>query len=321
MRVALSLARRQLGQTHPNPNVGAVIVKHDQIIAQGVTANGGRPHAETIAINNAMGNTSGATLYVTLEPCSHHGKTPPCVDAIIASGIKTVVIACTDKNPKVKGNGIVALRNAGIEVIENICEKEALEVNQGFFSVIEKNRPYIALKIATSLDGKITSPNQRWLTGETARNYGQLLRGQRDAILTGIGTVLADDPLLTCRLAGLESRSPVRVVLDRSNRIPKNAKLLNDGHESWVMSQELLEVMDELVKRGVTSILVEAGAKLTTAFLESRLVDKIYWFRAPIIVGENGLSVADSLRKLARFKPIEHIKLGNDILDILCSQE
>ncbi len=316
----MSLARRQLGQTHPNPNVGAIIVKDDQIIAQGVTAKGGRPHAETIAINNAGDNLAGATLYVTLEPCSHHGKTPPCVDAIIACGIKTVVIACTDKNPKVKGNGIEALRNAGIEVIENTCEKEALEINQGFFSVIEKQRPYVALKIATSLDGKITSPNQRWLTGETARNYGQLLRAQHDAILTGIGTVLADDPLLTCRLVGLESRSPVRIVLDRSKRIPKTAKLLNDGHESWVMSQELPEVIEEITKHGITSILVEAGAKLTTAFLESDLVDKVYWFRAPIIVGKEGLDVSEALGKLAKFQQIEHIKLGNDSLDILCLQ-
>lgn len=322
MRVALSLARRQLGQTHPNPNVGAVIVKDGQIIAHGITASGGRPHAETIAINNAGDKVNGATLYVTLEPCSHHGKTPPCVEAIIASGIRTVIIACTDKNPKVKGNGITALKNTGIEVIENVCEKEALEVNQGFFSVIEKNRPYIALKIATSLDGKITSPHSRWLTGDPARNYGHLLRAQYDAILTGVGTVLADDPLLTCRLAGLEARSPLRIILDRNKRIPQNAKLLNDDHESWVMSEELPGVIEEITRRGITSILVESGAKLSTAFLENGLVDKAYWFRAPIIIGEEGLDVTGTLAKLAKFKQIEHIKLGNDILDILeCSQE
>lgn len=324
MRVAISLARRQSGQTHPNPGVGAVIVKDGQIIAHGVTASGGRPHAETIAINNAGDKVNGATLYVTLEPCSHHGKTPPCVDAIIASGIKTVVVACTDKNHAVNGNGITALKSAGIEVIENICEKEALEINQGFFSVIEKNRPYIALKIATSLDGKITSPNNRWLTGEAARNYGHLLRSQYDVILTGIGTVLADDPLLTCRLAGLEQRSPVRVVLDRNKRIPKNAKLLTDDHETWVMGHnELQETIAELTKRGITSILVEAGAKLTTAFLESKLVDKVYWFRAPITIGEGGISISTALEQLAKFKQIEHIELGNDNLDIYkqCLQE
>ncbi len=364
MRVALSLARRQAGQTHPNPNVGAILVKNGQIIAQGITARGGRPHAETIAIENAGNMAQGATLYVTLEPCSHHGKTPPCVDAIIAAKIKTVVIACRDKNPQVSGNGIAALRKAGIKIIENICEKEALEVNRGFFSVIEKKRPYIALKIATSLDGKIayhpnlvmpnasfsheftsglkklsdvaSSKNKnldaslrwhdnkiKWLTGEAARNYGHLLRAQHDAILTGSGTVIADAPLLTCRLAGLEHKSPIRIVLDRSGKIPKNAKLLNDGNESWVMGHESLEeVIAEITKRGITSILVEAGAKLTSTFLESGLVDKIYWFRAPIVIGEDGLCVTEALEKLVQFRQVEHIKLGDDSLEIYeCSQE
>lgn len=325
MRVALSLARRQLGQTHPNPNVGAILVKNDQIISQGITANGGRPHAETIAIIDAGENAKGATLYVTLEPCSHHGKTPPCVDAIIAAGIKTVVVACRDKNPQVSGNGITALKNAGIEVIENICETEALEVNQGFFSVIEKKRPYVALKIATSLDKKITNPSERWLTGELARNYGHLLRSQYDAILTGIGTVLADNPLLTCRLAGLEKYSPVRVVLDRNNRIPKNAKILTmqELSPTWIMQEQTIpEALQKLAEKGITSVLVEAGARLTAAFLENSLVDKIYLFRAPIMIGEGGLSVAGTLSKLANFKQIEHIKLENDDLEILeCLQE
>lgn len=323
MRVALRLAKRQAGQTHPNPNVGAVLVKNNQIIAQGITANGGRPHAETIAISDAGDNAKGATLYVTLEPCSHHAKTPPCVDAIISAGISTVVTACRDKNPQVSGTGITALKNAGITVIENICEKEALEINRGFFSVFEKNRPYIALKIATSLDGRITSPEDRWLTGEHARNYGHLLRSQHDAILTGSGTVLADDPLLTCRLAGLEKHSPLRIVLDRKKLVPATAKLLNDGHGSWVMSHgSLEETIEKIRQRGITSILVEAGAKLTSAFLESGLIDRVYWFRAPIVIGEAGLSATNALSKLASFKQIEHIALGNDSLDILeCSPE
>ncbi len=324
MQVALRLARRQAGQTHPNPNVGAIIVKDGQIIAQGITATGGRPHAETIAINNAGILAQGATLYVTLEPCSHHGKTPPCVDAIIAAGIKTVVISCHDKNPKVSGNGIAAMRNSGIEVIENICEKEGLEINQGFFSVIEKKRPYIALKIATSLDGKITSPNNRWLTGEIARNYGHLLRSQYDSILTGSGTVIADDPLLTCRLAGLEHRSPIRIILDRSGKIPKNAKIFTEQNISPTLvinEPTIAEAITKITEQGITSILVEAGAKLTSAFLESGLVDKVYWFRAPINIGEKGLSISKALEQLANFKQIEHIKLGIDTLDILeCSQ-
>ena len=376
MRIALSLARRQLGRTCPNPSVGAIIVKNGQIIAQGVTANGGRPHAETIAIENAGTWAKDATLYVSLEPCSHHGKTPPCTEAIIKSGIGKVVVACSDKNPVVSGSGIAALKNAGIEVIENICEKEALEINRGFFSVIEKKRPYIALKIATSLDGKITIPSAchpalvagsgakptvtscnfrprnecvvteknkiKWLTSEHARNYGHLLRSQYDAILTGSGTIIIDNPELTCRLNGLEKYSPLRIVLDRNNRIPKDAKILNDGRESWIFTGHGLRVVGHkkkeqithdsglmthdhnlsdivvfLAEKGITRILVEAGAKLTTAFLESGLVDRVYWFRAPIVVGEAGLSATAALSKLASFKQIEYVKLGNDNLDIL----
>jgi diaminohydroxyphosphoribosylaminopyrimidine deaminase/5-amino-6-(5-phosphoribosylamino)uracil reductase len=351
--VALSLAKRQLGQTWPNPSVGAVIIKDGQIIATGITAKGGRPHAETLALKDAGENARGAELYVTLEPCSHHGKTPPCTDAIINSGIKAVFVACRDPNPKVNGSGIESLKKAGIKVIENICSDEARELNRGFFSVIEKKRPYIALKIATSLDEKITNPESRWLTGEPARNYGHLLRAKYDAILTGAGTVMEDDPLLTCRLPGLKDHSPVRIVLDRSLRITENSKLIqtSDNIPLWIFSsfQRRLESMPShlrhcqlfdmdpalrrddkgeinhiasiLAEKGVTRLLVEAGAKLSSAFLESGLVDRLYWFRAPIQVGEQGLALERPLSKLANFRQIENIKLGNDNLDILeCSQ-
>lgn len=316
MQVALSLARRQLGRTHPNPSVGAVIVQNNQIIATGITETGGRPHAETIAIKNAGGNTKDATLYVTLEPCSHHGKTPPCVDAIIASGISTVVIGCRDKNPIVAGSGVTKLRAAGIEVIEGICEADALEVNRGFFSVMEKKRPFIALKIATSLDGKITSPTGQWLTGETARNYGHLLRSKYDAILTGSGTIIADAPQLNCRLNGLEHCSPLRIILDRSGKI-------EDGHGAWVLGHKSLEEnIAEITATGITSILVEAGATLSSAFLERGLVDRVYWFTAPIIVGDFGLCASKSLNKIVQLKRIESIILENDKLEVLeCSQE
>jgi len=319
MQIALRMARKASGQTHPNPNVGAVLVKDEQIIATAITAAGGRPHAETIAIANAGDFAKNATLYVTLEPCSHHGKTPPCAEAIITAGITQVVVACRDKNPVVAGSGIAKLKSAGIEVIEGVCEEEALEVNRGFFSVIEKNRPYISLKIATSLDGKITSPEGQWLTGKASRDFGHLLRSQHDAILTGIGTVLADNPRLTCRLAGLENRSPIRVVLDRNLRIPKDAKILCEQEiaSTWVMNNDLPEIIKKLTEKGITSLMVEAGAKLSTAFLESGMVDRVYWFRAPIVVGDGGLSAIVATSRLAKFKPIEHIKLGNDDLDIL----
>ncbi len=320
MRVALALARRQLGRTWPNPAVGAVIVRDGQIIAEGVTANNGRPHAETIAIKNAGELADGATLYVTLEPCSHHGKTPPCVDAIANSGIKKVVLACRDKNPVVvNGNGILLLKTLGIDVIENICAQEAAEINRGFFSLMEKGRPFVALKIATSIDDKITNPDGRWITGEQARNYGHLLRAQYDAILTGSGTVIADDPELTCRLPGLENHSPLRVVMAGSKPIPQNAKILGEQDIATTLvmqNKNIAEVIQELAARGITRLLVEAGAKLTAEFLESGLVDIVYWFRAPMVAGDTGLSVANSLAKLANFTKTEHIELGNDNLEI-----
>ena len=328
MRVALSLARRNLGQTAPNPSVGAVLVKHGHIIATGITGKGGRPHAETQALEQTGDAAKGATLYVTLEPCSHHGKTPPCAEAIIRSGIATVVIAYRDPNPKVNGAGVETLKKSGIEVIEGVCEKEALEVNRCFFSLIQKNRPYIALKIATSLDGKITHPHptplphagegstqsvrvREWLTGEPARAYGQLLRAQHDAILTGSGTVLTDNPQLTCRLPGLEEHSPQRFVLDRQNRTPKNAAI----HPATLLQDHTIEeVIATLAEKGITRLMVEAGATLSTAFLQSGLVDRIYWFRAPIIVGDQGLTAFSE--PLAGFVHTGHTHIGKDTLEI-----
>lgn len=319
MQFALRLARRQLGQTFPNPAVGAVIVRGGQIFATGVTASGGRPHAETIAIENAGEMARGSTLYVTLEPCSHHGKTPPCAEAIIDAGLSRVVVACRDKNPVVSGSGIAMLKNAGIEVVEGVCEAEAIEVNRGFFSAMEKGSPFIALKIATSLDGKITSPHSRWITGETARNYGQLLRSQYDAILTGSGTIIADDPLLTCRLAGLEDRSPIRVLLDRNGKVANTAKIFSqqDVAQTLVLREKTVEeVLQKLTEKGITRLFVEAGTELSTAFLEAGLVNRIYWFRAPIIIGENGLSAINALDKIIKMEKISSFKLGDDALDI-----
>lgn len=317
MRIALSLARRNLGQTWPNPSVGALVVKDNHIIGEGYTARGGRPHAETEALQQTGPQARGATLYVTLEPCSHHGKTPPCTDAIINAGASTVVIACGDPNPQVNGQGIVQLKKAGIEVIEHVCEKEAIELNRGFFSTIQKKRPYVALKIATSLDGKIAGGKTRWITGEQARNFGHLLRSQYDAIATGIGTVLADDPLLNCRLTGLEDRSPVRVLFDRKNRLPKDSQLAKTSNDIplWIMQSPLPEAMQELAQKGITRLLVEAGQQLSTAFLHSGLVDRIYWFRAPLVIGDEGLA-AFSEALPTQWKQIERRFLGIDNLEI-----
>lgn len=356
MKVALTLAERNLGQTWPNPAVGALVVKDGQIIAEGWTARSGRPHAETLALTAAGEKARGADLYVTLEPCSHHGQTPPCTDAIINAGIARVIIGCGDPNPKVNGQGIVQLQKAGIEVIENICKAEAEKINEGFFSVVKKNRPFVALKIATSSDHKITNPKERWLTGEHARAYGHMLRSQYDAILTGIGTVLADDPLLNCRLPGLEDRSPVRIILDSHLRLPEISQLAKTAKNIplWVIttspspwkgeggmgvsifnlqdphlnpppyrgrkeSIDLPTVLHFLATRGITRLLVEGGKLITTAFLESGLVDRIYWFKAPIVVGDGELSATEgSLREaLARFTPVAHTPFPPDTLDVL----
>ena len=326
MRIALRLAAQNLGQTWPNPTVGAILVKDGQIIAEGITAKGGRPHAETQAIEQAGDNAKGATLYVTLEPCSHHGQTPPCAEAIIKAGITHVVVACTDPNPLISGSGIALLKKAGITVTEKMGEREALEINRGFFSVITKKRPYVALKLATSLDGKIAtrSGQSQWITSEPSRLRGHLLRSQYDAIATGIGTVLADDPLLTCRIEGLEDRSPVRVVFDRQGRLPANSKLMKtqDKTPIWPIKNGVEESLHELAGRGITRLLVEAGTKLSTAFLQSGQVDRIYWFRAPVLIGNDGQGVAgegfsSELAQLARWKTVEHITLGSDTLSIL----
>ena len=326
MQIALRLARRNLGQTWPNPSVGAIIVKDGQIIGQGITAKGGRPHAETQALEQAGEKAKGATLYVTLEPCCHQGQTPPCTDAIIKAGISTVVVACKDPNPLISGLGMELLHQAGITVIEKIGEAEALEINRGFFSVITKKRPYIALKLATSLDGKIATATgaSKWITSEKSRFQAQLLRSQYDAIATGIGTVLADDPQLTCRLPGLEGRSPVRVVFDRQGRLSKDSKLMKtkDQWPVWEMASPLSEAMEDLANRGITRLLVEAGAKLSTAFLQSGLVDRIYWFRAPLMIGNDGLAaIGDGftpvLEELKRWQTIKQSALQPDTLDIL----
>jgi diaminohydroxyphosphoribosylaminopyrimidine deaminase/5-amino-6-(5-phosphoribosylamino)uracil reductase len=224
---ALTLAARGLGQVAPNPAVGCVVVKDGVIVGRGWTQKGGRPHAETEALARAGEAARGATAYVTLEPCSHTGKTPPCAEALIAAGVARVVGAVTDPDPRVSGRGFQMLREAGIEVVTGICEAEAAELNAGFFLRVKETRPLVVLKIAESANGLIAdaSGQTRWLTSEAARAHAHLLRATHDAILIGIETALADDPELTCRLPGLEDRSPIRIVLDSHLRLPFLSKL------------------------------------------------------------------------------------------------
>lgn len=344
MQTALSLARRGLGRTAPNPAVGCVLVKGGQIVGRGWTQPGGRPHAEAMALAQAGEAAKGATAYVTLEPCAHHGVTPPCAEALIKAGIRRCVIACSDPDPRTAGKGIMALAAAGIETITRVCEAEAQALNAGFFHRIEKDRPWVTMKLATSLDGCIAtaSGESQWITGEAARQHAHLLRAQHDAILTGIGTVLADDPLLTCRLPGMENRSPVRVVLDSQLRLPTESRLTGSAKDFplWVftlagddngLSRAGIDVVTlpdlapatvlrALAERGITRLLVEAGPGVSTAFHKADAVDALYWYRAPLVIGSEGKQALKpdalplaSLPRLTR----RHVQaLGADTLEL-----
>src|SRR5262245_12025323 len=259
MRAALGLAARGLGRTWPNPAVGCVLVREGRVVGRGWTQPGGRPHAETEALGRAGDAARGATAYVSLEPCSHTGKTPPCADALIAAGIGRVVAAVEDPDPRVSGRGLARLRDAGIAVTTGVCAAEADELNAGFFMRVKLGRPLVSLKLATSLDGRIATHtgDSRWITGEAARRRAHLLRATHDAILVGTGTALADDPALTCRLPGLGERSPVRVVLDRQLRLPAATKLLATAREvlTWIVTT----AASDPVRR---QLLVGMGAEL-----------------------------------------------------------
>ncbi len=321
MTAALALARRNLGRTWPNPSVGCVLVREDRLLATGWTQESGRPHAEAQAIARAAEagiSLQGATAYVTLEPCSHHGRTPPCAEALIAAGIGRAVVAISDPDRRVAGRGIEALRQAGIEVTLGVEGAAAEEVTAGFLCRIRHGRPLVTLKLATSLDGRIAlaSNESRWITGPAARAHGHLLRATHDAIAVGIGTALADDPQLDCRLPGLEQRSPVRIVFDGKARLPATAKLVRTSGERRTIALtanpvgakaikdagvEIVEVaastdgidaglaMKALGDLGLTRLLVEGGGRLAASLLRQGLVDRIAWYRAPMAIGADGV--------------------------------
>jgi diaminohydroxyphosphoribosylaminopyrimidine deaminase/5-amino-6-(5-phosphoribosylamino)uracil reductase len=320
MQHALRLAEQGLGEVWPNPAVGCVIVKNNQVIGLGRTQKGGRPHAETQALAMAGADARGATVYVTLEPCAHHGHTSPCAEALIAAEVAEVVIACGDPDPRVNGAGVKMLRSSGIRVTESVCEQEARMLNCGFFSRITRGRPWVTLKIASSADGFIADSTHQTtsITSALARQHSHLLRRRNDAILTGIGTVLADDPSLTCRLAGLEARTPQRIVLDRQHRLPPTARMLHDGKgEVWVLNSEfctLNSVLTHLADRGITRLMVEAGNQLNTSFIKANLIDEIYWYRAPPLLHE-GLPAFDHPLEI-EYKKTDSLTLGQDTLSI-----
>jgi diaminohydroxyphosphoribosylaminopyrimidine deaminase / 5-amino-6-(5-phosphoribosylamino)uracil reductase len=327
MALALALGRRGLGRTWPNPAVGAVIVKDGAIIGRGWTQPGGRPHAEVEALRRAGDAARGATLYVTLEPCSHHGKTPPCADAVIAVGISRVVSALEDPNPEVAGAGHKRLHAAGIAVDVGIGADEARRDHAGHIRRIRDGRPHIILKLAISADGKAGAAGRKPLaiTGEEARQRVHLLRAQSDAIMIGIGTALADDPMLTCRLPGMAALSPVRVVLDSALRLPADSRLvqsardvplwvfagtqasqtaerdlLSRGAEVWRVGGQdgrldLSAVLKGLAARGITRLMVEGGPTLAAALVTADLVDEAVLFTSQRIVGSGGVDALEGL--------------------------
>ena len=330
MQLALALGRRGQGRSWPNPAVGAVVVNDGVIVGRGWTQPGGRPHAEPEALMRAGEAARGATLYVTLEPCSHFGRSPPCAYAVIAAGIARVVSAVEDPNPEVAGQGHAKLRAAGIVVDVGLCAKEAARDHAGHFRRIRDKRPHVILKLAVSSDDKIGAAGRKpvAITGEAAKARVHLLRAQCDAVLVGIGTVRADDPLLTCRLPGMEAQSPVRVVLDRALRISGTSRLVHSARETplWVMTSslseapaamklgaagaqvirvdtttapppglDLLAVLHALAEKGITRLLVEGGARVASSFVAAGLVDEIWLLRGPDAVGADGVAALDAL--------------------------
>ena len=346
MRAALALARRGLGRTWPNPAVGAVVVRDGRCVGQGWTQPGGRPHAETEALSMAGAAAAGATVYVSLEPCSHHGRTPPCTDALTAAGVARVVVACGDPDPRVSGRGFAALQKAGIAVTEGILRADAERVNMGFLKRHRLGLPLVTLKVATTLDGRIATANgeSQWITGPAARNYGHLLRATHDAIMVGRGTVEADNPSLTCRLPGMADRSPVRVFLDTNGVISGDLHLLaGGGPPVWRIAAEsapplanvetipakrgadgrldLEQALRALAARGISRLLVEGGGTLAAGLIRIGSVDRIEWARAGSLIGGDGLPAIGPLgvqriADMQSFSLAESRVLGDDILSI-----
>jgi diaminohydroxyphosphoribosylaminopyrimidine deaminase/5-amino-6-(5-phosphoribosylamino)uracil reductase len=327
MALALNLGRRALGQSHPNPAVGAVIVKDGVIIGRGFTQKGGRPHAEIEALRQAKKEAKGATLYATLEPCSHHGKSPPCADAIIKAGIVRVVSALEDPNPEVAGQGHARLREKGIAVEVGLGAEEARRAHAGHITFVGKQRPHVLLKLAISADGKVGHAGRKpaAITGETARNRVFQMRAQSDAILVGLGTVLADNPQLTCRLPGMAERSPIRVVLDAQLRVPLSATVVATVRDTptWVfggggastMAEEILTskgckvfrvdeeggkldldaVLKRLAREGLTRLLVEGGPTVAASFVAADLVDEAALIHSETLIGEDGIAPLEGM--------------------------
>lgn len=354
MGSALALARRGLGLTWPNPSVGCVIVDADgRVVGRARTADGGRPHAETQALAQAGSRALGGTAYVTLEPCAHMGKTPPCADALVAAGLARTVVAIEDPDPRTAGQGLARLREAGIAVTVGVRRAEAVEVTAGFLTRVLKVRPYFELKTAMTLDGRIAAHNgaSKWITGEAARARAHLMRAEADAILCGIGTAIADDPQLDVRLPGLSARQPVRILADARLRLPLTSKLARSARRQplWILARpdadkaraaafrdlgaeiievpllptgelDLLVAARELGARGLTRVLVEGGGRIAGAMIRAGLIDAIHAFRAGTVMGGDGLPAIAAMGvegpDVAPRFALAHIgRVGADVLE------
>ncbi len=344
MRRALLLARRALGSVSPNPAVGAVIVKDGEVVGEGWTQPPGQAHAEVMALRHAGARARGATLYVTLEPCSHFGRTPPCADAVIAAGIAEVHAALIDPNPLVNGGGIARLRDAGIRTHVGEGKDEAREIIEAYIKHKTTGLPFVTAKFAMSLDGKIAtrSGDSKWITGEEARRYVHELRAVSDAIIVGVNTVIADDPQLTARDAEGKplARQPLRVVVDSSGRTPKEARMLGEPGKTliattrenlaWAGAETMLvpsrnglvdagELLKKLGQRDVTSVFVEGGGTLLGSLFDQRLVDKVIAFVAPAIIGGRaapspvGGEGVETMADALRLQRVRVTQLGTDV--------
>ncbi len=353
MHLAIQQARRGLGRTSPNPCVGAVVVKDGSIISQGYHKEAGTPHAEVHALQKAGNGARGATIYVTLEPCNHTGRTPPCSHAILKSGIQRVVIGMEDPNPLVDGSGITFLREKGVEVVSGVLSSECEKINRPFVKFITTSLPWVVMKAGVSLDGRLNYQKGKsgWITGPQSSSYTHNLRNLYDAIMVGIGTVLIDDPSLTTRcMGGIQGKDPIRIILDTHLRIPVSAKLLHldSSSATWIFcgnhvsedniqkildqgakvypvkrvsngSLDLKEVLAILGKKMITSVIVEGGAELHGAMLSEGLVDHVNLFYAPLFAGDKGVSIiegvsVDNRENAICLKNVHYQRLGNDFM-------
>lgn len=348
MRQALSLARRGVGRTAPNPAVGCVIVKDGVVVGEGWHRKAGTPHAEVHALREAGEAARGADVFVTLEPCSHHGRTPPCADALVDAGVARVVAGMVDPNPKVSGRGLARLRTAGVRVETGLLEEECRRLNEPFIKHVTTGRPFVILKCAMTLDGKIATSHgdSKWITNDKSRAYVHRLRGMVDAVMVGSGTVAADDPLLTCRVG--RGKNPLRVVVDSSLRTPLHAQVVTDraagtiiatvqsadeekadalraagakvltcqADDRWV---DLDDLLVRLGTRGIQSVLLEGGGTLAGEALRRKLIDRFLFFYAPKLVGGTGKGpfAGDGVRLIADAVPLKQVSMrrfGSDML-------